>query len=869
MTDPSSSAVSRAARTGTQPDPARLRRVLDVVSDVFAIVNPECRIEWISAGVREVFGREPDEMVDMLAYDLFAKQENRDLHRQYFEGVLAQPGRHGPVEVTLARPDGRFLELELMLANELDDPALGGVVVSVRDITRRPSEVEELRRREAWADALIRRGAELILVTDRSGVITYANPASVEVLGRQPDELVGMSWFDVVADRPDAASASVHELLERSTEYGETCGVRRSDGTLRTLRVYASNMLGDPNVAGVVINATDVTDRLMAETLLAEQASLLEAMARGVPLSETLRWIIAMIEARIPDAVPTVGVLEPDGWVRYPILPSYAAEVIEAFDQMPPDSRLGSSLRAIGRSPSVATSLTGRNWQGVAHLLERYDLRACWTWPAHSHQSEELVGALVVLHREAREPTAEEAMLLERSMNLAAIAIDRHHLQTTLEHRAQHDALTGLPNRTALLEHIAAALGRARWSQHAVAVLFVDLDRFKLINDSLGHAVGDRLLELVADRFRAVLRPSDVVGRFGGDEFVVVCDELTDDQVAVALADRLRHELGTPFEVDGRELVVTASIGIASTFDPDVDPDALIRDADVAMYQAKGRGRDTSVMFQLGDQERVARALELEHALRLAIERDELTVHYQPLVQTSDGGLVGYEALVRWTQPGVGPVTPAELIPVAEESGLILGLGRQVLQLACVTAAGWPASPSGSQPWISVNVSPRQFADPRFPVHVADALELSGLEPCRLCLELTETAFVGDDAVAVGTLVGLKALGVRIAIDDFGTGHASLDYIRRFAVADILKIDRTFVDGLEDESTHDRAIVAAVVALGRSIGFSVVAEGVETVGQRDVLVELGCELAQGFWFSEPLRVEELGAINAVRTLPIF
>jgi diguanylate cyclase (GGDEF)-like protein/PAS domain S-box-containing protein len=852
-------------------DPTRLRRMVELLPDAVALVDEECRIQWMSPAVSAIFDYTAESLVGSLAYDLFSKQENRDLHRLYFEGVLAAPGRHGPVEVTVTRADGGFRELELVLSNALDDPELTGVVVSIRDITKRPGDVEELRRREAWADALIRRGAELILVTDRQGVVTYANPASIGVLGFQPDELVGRSWLDLVLpeDLPGGATTDVLEwVLAQPRDQSLHVRVRAADGSVRHLGLYVSDLLGDPNVAGVVINATDVTDRHVAENLLAEQAALLEAMARGLPLHETFKWIVAMIEDRIPGAAPTIGVLDDDGWIRYPVLPSWGGSLIVALDQMRPDTDLGQSFRAIGRDPVYITDLTGHWWEPLEELIAEHGVAACWTWPTFSHHNDELVGALVIAHREAREPTAEEVALLDRSMNLAAIAIDRHRLQSALEHRAQHDALTGLPNRIALIDRIEQALTRSKLSGYSVAVLFVDLDRFKLINDSLGHAIGDVLLEQVAARFRAALRPGDVVGRFGGDEFVVVCESITEELVAVAVAERLREALEEPFEVAGRRLVVTASIGIARTTGDETGADALIRDADVAMYRAKGGGRDTSVVFQAGDRERGARVLELEHDLRIAIEQDELSVHCQPLVQVKSGRLVGFEALVRWDRPGVGRVMPSEMIPIAEESGLILGLGRRVLEHACALASTWPANPDGDLPWVSVNVSPRQFADPRFPGQVAEALEHSRLDPSRLCLELTETAFIGDDAVAVTSIVALKALGVRIAIDDFGTGHASLDYIRRFAVADILKIDRSFVAGLEEAAGHDRAIVAAVVALGRALGFSIVAEGVETPGQRDALVDLGCELAQGYWFGRPVAAEGLTAMTAAGTLPL-
>lgn len=849
-------------------DRARLDRLLGLVPDAVAMVDEECRIIWISGGAVRTLGHEPEELVGTLAYDLFSKQENRELHRLYFEGVLASPGQHGPVEVTVTGSDREFRELELLLTNALDDPSFRAVAVSIRDITHRPGDLEELRRREAWADALIRRGAELIMVTDRTGTVSYANPASAGLLGVGPDELVGSSWLDLVVDARGDTVRGVVELLEDSGDHPTLLRIRRPDGEHRTLSVYASNLLGDPDVAGIVVNASDVTERLVAEHLLAEQASLLEAMARGLPLLETIKWIMSIIEERVPGATPMVGILDPDGWIRYPIMPRVGADLVEALNQMPPSSDLGTSFREIGRAPLFITHLAGRWWDPLRGHIEALGVQACWIWPTFSQESDEMVGALVVMHTEQREPSPSEAALLERSMHLVAIAIDRHRLESTLQHRALHDSLTGLPNRVALLERIEEAIERSTLTGRPLGVLFVDLDRFKLINDTLGHGVGDLLLEQVGARFRHALRPSDVVGRFGGDEFVVVCEDLDDEGFGLGVAERLRAALLDPFVVDGREMVITASIGITRTIGGGIQPEALIRDADVAMYRAKGQGRDTSAVFQVGDRERLSRALELEGALRSAIDAEELDVHCQPVVRVEDGSLVGFEALVRWSRADGTPVSPMELIPVAEESGLILPLGRWVLRRACAAAAAWPPGPGGEAPWVSVNVSARQFADVGFPGHVTEALEWSGLDPHRLCLELTETAFVGDGAVTTATVVALKSLGVRIGIDDFGTGHASLDYIRRFAVADVLKIDRSFVAGLEDDAGHDRAIAAAVVALGRSLGFTVIAEGVETPGQRDVLCRLGCEMAQGYWYARPLPTSDLGPILAAGVLPV-
>ncbi|QGG96843.1 sensor domain-containing protein [Actinomarinicola tropica] len=836
----------------TPVDPSRLRRMLDVITDVYALVDEECVIGWISPSAGPVLGVDPDGLVGTLAYDLFAKQDNRELHRAYFEGVLAAPGAHGPVEVTVTRPDGALRELELMLSNGLDDPELGAVVVAIRDITKRSSEVELLRRREAWADALIRRGSELILVTDRHGVVSYANPAVDQVLGRAADEVVGRSWLDHIVEPEGGSGAeAVERLLAHPKDRPAPLRVRRADGTIRHLGVYATNLMGDPEVAGIVVNATDLTDRWAAESLLAEQGALLEAMTRGLPLSETLRWVARIVEERAPGAMALVGTLHPDGWVRYEAAPMVPAPLVEQLDDVSPASDMGTGLRGLDPDAPVyvTTDMSTPVWADVRPALDAHGLRSCWVRPIGSHQSAgTLLGAVVIFHEERREPTDEEVQLLDRVTNLAAIAIDRHRLQETLEHRAMHDALTGLPNRPAVLEHLSGLLARRGVGPVAVAVMFIDLDRFKVVNDSLGHAAGDQLLVQVAERFRGVVRPGDVVGRFGGDEFVVVCDGV-DDDAARRLADRLRAALAAPVVVDGSEVVATASIGIAR---PDGAPgtaESLIRDADVAMYRAKGHGRDTVAFYEVGDQERVARSLELEGALRLAIERQEIDVHFQPIVDLGTGAVVGHEALVRWTRPGVGPVAPIELVTVAEESGLIGRLGHLVLTTACRRAAAWPAPGGPVTPLLSVNVSPRQLTDPGFVGLVARVLEESGLAPEHLCCEITETVLVDDRAM--GAIAGLKALGVTLAIDDFGTGHASLDYVRRLSGIDLLKVDRSFVAGIEDARGHDRAIVAAVVALAASLGLDVVAEGVETPGQAAALAALGCRLGQGFLFGAP------------------
>ncbi|NLD77305.1 MAG: EAL domain-containing protein [Acidimicrobiales bacterium] len=464
---------------------------------------------------------------------------------------------------------------------------------------------------------------------------------------------------------------------------------------------------------------------------------------------------------------------------------------------------------------------------------------------------------LTILQSDSRAPTTAESPLLERARNLAAIAVERRRFEGRLEHQAVHDVLTGLPNRLLLMDRIEQALARGRDQEVDVAVLFIDLDNFKVINDSLGHSVGDRLLEGVAERFRANVRREDTVGRFGGDEFVVVCEGVGGEPGAIEVAETLAAVLAEPVEIDGTEVHVSASIGIAHAADGSADPQALIRDADSAMYRAKDQGRAGHAVFETELHERVVQRLELERALRSALVHGELAVHYQPVVRLADNSIVGVEALVRWDRPGIGVVEPEEFIAVAEETGLVGYLDRWVLTEACQQIAAWRSGGLGSQLRLSVNISARELGDPNLPRLVSDALARAGLTGDALVVEMTESALAADTEGALASLTRLSELGVQIAIDDFGTGYASLDYLRRFSMAHQLKIDRSFVADLDSGRARDQAIVSASLVLARDLGFVSVAEGVETEGQRAVLTAMGCTLAQGYLYCPPLPAAEL------------
>jgi diguanylate cyclase (GGDEF)-like protein/PAS domain S-box-containing protein len=443
--------------------------------------------------------------------------------------------------------------------------------------------------------------------------------------------------------------------------------------------------------------------------------------------------------------------------------------------------------------------------------------------------------------------------------NVLADAIARHSTDETLRHRVLHDSLTGLPNRLSFVEALTNALHRSVASGSPVGILFLDLDHFKLINDSLGHHAGDELLRAVAPRLRSHLRPGDLVARFGGDEFGVLVDRLADEEEAIAIADRVAGAFASPYAMGGVDHFVTASIGVAVARPTDRQPvsaDLLIRDADAAMYRAKERGRARCELFDAEMRASAQRRLETERELRGVLDREELTLHYQPVVSLRTGEVSGMEALVRWQHPSRGLLDPGDFVSIAEECGMIESIGCWVQERACEQALEWHQLRPDERPFdISVNLSARQVAHRDLPVVVAEILARTGLDPIHLRLEITETVLVDESSTSQATLEALSEIGVGLVLDDFGTGYSSLAYLNRYPF-DALKIDRSFVDGLGIEQERT-GIVEAIIGMARALSLDVIAEGVENEAQLSELRRLDCDHAQGHLFAPPLPPEAI------------
>lgn len=441
-------------------------------------------------------------------------------------------------------------------------------------------------------------------------------------------------------------------------------------------------------------------------------------------------------------------------------------------------------------------------------------------------------------------------------MGVVTDITERKRIEEQMLHDAFHDPLTGLANRKLFMEHLRLTLARAeRESGNLFAVLFLDFDRFKMVNDSMGHSEGDRLLNAIAGRLQFILRPGDLLARLGGDEFTILLSELGSPEDALMVAKRINEELKIPFDLGGSEVVTTASIGIAFYNSNYREAEEILRDADIAMYRAKAKGKACHQIFDQTMHDEAKNRLHIEREMRQAIEQNEFSLYYQPIVDLKNGNLSGFEALIRWQHPVRGMISPVEFIPIAEETGLILPLGRWILLESCRQMREWQqANYAAKDLMISVNLSGKQFIQPDLVEQVSSALAETGLSPECLKLEITESYLMENSELSISTVTRLRALGLQLSLDDFGTGYSSLSYLHSLPVS-YLKIDRSFVNRMM-ENKENSEMVETIIRLAQNLKMQVIAEGIETAEQMAHLQVLNCEYGQGYFFSKPIEAEK-------------
>jgi diguanylate cyclase (GGDEF)-like protein/PAS domain S-box-containing protein len=704
--------------------------------------------------------------------------------------------------------------------------------------------------------ALIDRVPDHLYVKDARSRFVIANRAVADNYSRaEPGDMFGLTDFDL---GPLEAAQQFYDIEQNIIRTGQPMidmeeVIFDPAGGKKWLSTSKVPLRNDENeVVGLVGIGREITARKHTDVLRDGQGQILEMIAMNAPLESVLDHLARLIESQLTGIFCSILLLDEDGLrLRHGAAPSLPAAYTKAIDGAPigPDSCSCGSAVYRRETIVAADIMTDARWSAYRELAAAHRLRSCWARPVLSHQGA-VLGTFAMYSREVRRPGAAETRLIEAATHFAGIAIERKRAEDRIQFMANHDALTGLPNRTLLKDRFAQAMSHARRHDSWVTVAFIDLDNFKLVNDSLGHNAGDELLKIVAARMVNRVRALDTVVRLGGDEFVILLfDQPKNVDIITATIQKIRAAIAEPIRIAGHDLQIASSIGLVNYPDDGADADTLLANADAAMYRAKQIGRDN---FQFYTPELNVKAHEkflLREELRNAILRSEFILLYQPQVDSRTGRLLAVEALIRWRHPTRGATDPARFIPIAEETGLIVPIGDWALREACRRNKAWQEA--GLPPiTICVNVSARQFAERNWVGRVADALRDSGLAAEYLELELTESLIMQDAEQAVETMKELQRLGVQLSIDDFGTGYSSLSALKRFPVHR-LKIDKSFIENLP-EAENDRAVVSAVISLGQKLNLRIIAEGVETEAQAAFLRENNCNEMQGYLFSEPL-----------------
>ena len=685
-----------------------------------------------------------------------------------------------------------------------------------------------------------------VTVTDPStgsAHLVYANAGLATMVGTPADELAGRPLLALLgANSRLAALGSIDARLAAGDQVEISMVLRHRTG--RSVAAHTTHIAIPALRSGSQYRLILFRDlsRRSSEQLLADQASVVDSLARGQDLGSLCHQVATHVEE----------MLEGTGrcWIGVTDLRDRLEAVVTAGQDL---DTVGRALRLImgtGDPTSARCVLVENLPDDLVAPLRLSKIYALWAFPALDSAGEQR-GAVVVAHQTEDIPTDQEIRFLDHLSQVVAAGIERAAVEATVSHRSLHDPLTGLPNRALIVDRLEQALVRLDREPSSLSVLLVDIDHFKSLNDTWGPDVGDRVLLEVAGRLLGSVRLGDTVGRISSDQFLMICVADSDFDASI-VARRVIRSMRDPIRLpSSEELRISASVGVVAVEDVAQSPTTVIGNAESALANAVETGRGRYALFDEDLQQEALVRHEVEQALHGAIKAGELVLHYQPVCEVRTGRMIGAEALVRWERPGHGLLGPGDFIDIAEETGLIIPLGAWVIEEAARALATWPKASNGRWPVVTVNLSARQLADESLVPMVTQTLRHNNLPPARMGFEVTESMQVDDFEAAVDTLDALSGLGCRIAIDDFGIGYATLDYLRRFSMADVIKVDRSFVAGL-GHSREDTAIVSASMALASSLGMQVVAEGVENAAQLERLSQLGCHYAQGYALSAPV-----------------
>lgn len=739
------------------------------------------------------------------------------------------------------------------------------VICIGNDVTYRVTREKSDREHLHLLSLGINETDNAVLITDEQNRIVFHNTGFTRMLGFQSQQTIGKLPRELFANHPSFVKSIERchgELLQ-----GHSFHTEELIHDLHEQPVWISavvNPILDPT--GKLINAvcvmTDITNTKVHEVL---QYRVLNAMARDSSLGEQMNLLCEEVERVAPEVIASVLRVDEQGRLHTlaaPSLPEAYSRAIEGIQIGPLVGSCGSAAYT-GQSVVSDDIATDPHWADYKELALSHGLHACWSTPIKSADGK-VIGTFGFYYRQPRQPSAFHHLLVDAGLHLCALAIEREASRARIHQLAFYDSLTGLPNRSLLLVQAGQAIAAAERNRTTVAVMFIDLDRFKQVNDSLGHQAGDELLRTVATRLQSQARRSDIVGRLSGDEFVVVLTQYDTGHLG-EVVKRIQERLAMPCHINGTPLNPSASIGVAIFPDNGHDIETLLHRADIAMYQAKAVNRGRFSFFSEEMNSLAQERLALESALRDALRGGSFELHFQPQINLHDHSLHGVEALARWHDPQMGQISPGRFIPIAEECGLIGELGKWALEEACFQLADWRRR--GIQvPSVSVNLSATNFHDLELPQFVTGLLRRYSLAPTDLTLEITETVLMDTNPSTNQTIAAVHALGIPLAMDDFGTGYSSLGYLRKLPVSE-LKLDQSFVrDMAKDEAVS--ALTNAVIRIGESLKLTVVAEGVEDADQYRLLISQGCDVAQGYYFSRPMSADQLESwVREYRNVP--